>query len=69
MLKKIITGLDSKKAHGYDMMPMKLLHKCAKYIAPDIAKLINNSFSKRVFPGDLKFAEISSLFKRNDTLN
>ena len=48
---------------------MKLLHKYAKYIAPDIAKLINNFFSKCVFPDDLKFAEVSSLFKRNDVLN
>ena len=48
---------------------MKLLQKCAKYIAPDIAKLINDSFKKCIFPDDLKFAEVSSLFKRNDALN
>ena len=34
-----------------------------------MAKLINNSFSKCVFPDDLNFAEVSSLFKRNDALN
>ena len=68
-VENIINGYDSKKAHGYHKMPMKLLQKCAKYIAPDIAKLINNSFSKCVFPNDLKFAEVSSLFKRNDALN
>ena len=28
--------------------------------------LINNSFSKCIFPVDLKFAEVSSLLKRND---
>ena len=50
-------------------MPMKLLQKCVKYIAPDIAKLINDSFKKCIFPDDLKFAEVSSLFKRNDALN
>ena len=68
-VEKIINGFDSKKTHGYDKMPMKLLQKCAKYIAPDIAKLINNSISKCVFPDDLTFAEVSSLFKRNDALN
>ena len=47
---------------------MKLLQKCAKYIAPDIAKLINDSFKKCIFPDDLKFAEVSSLFKSNDAL-
>ena len=44
-VEKIINGFDSKKAHGYDKMPMKLLQKSANYIAPDIAKWINNSFS------------------------
>ena len=64
MLKKIINGFDGKKAHGNDKMPMKLLQECA-----NIAKLINNYFSKRIFPADLQFAEVSSLFKRNDALN
>ena len=50
-------------------MTRKFLQKCAKYIAPDIAKLINNSSSKGVFPDDLRFAEVSSLFKRNNALN
>ena len=39
-VKKIINGFNSRKAHGYDKVPMKLLQKCAEYIAPDIAKLI-----------------------------
>ena len=64
-VEKIIKGFDSKKAHGYDKLPMKLLQKFAKYIAPDIAELIISSFSKCV----LKFVEVSSLFKRNDALN
>ena len=66
---KIINCFDCKKAPGCDKMPMKLLQKCAKYIAPDIAKLINDSLKKCIFPDDLKFAEVSSLFKRNDALN
>ena len=37
--------------------------------SPDIAEYINNSSCKRIFPDDLKFAEMSSSFKRNDTLN
>ena len=28
-VEKIINGFNSKKAHGYDKMPMKLLQKCA----------------------------------------
>ena len=66
---QIIKGFDAKKAQGYDMMPMKLLQKSAPYIAPYIAKLVNNSFNKGVFPGDLKLAEVSSLFKKKDALN
>ena len=66
---KIINCFDCKKAPGCDKMPMKLLQKCAKYSAPDIAKLINDSLKKCIFPDDLKFAEVYSLFKRNDALN
>ena len=66
---QIIKGFDAKKAQGYDMVPMKLLQKSAPYIAPYIAKLVNNSFIKGVFPGDLKLAEVSSLFKTKDALN
>ena len=65
---KIINDFDSKKAQGYDRMPMKMLQKSAKYIAPAIANMINDSMSKCVFPDSLKFAEVSSLFKKKDTL-
>ena len=66
---KIINDFDGKKAQGYDRMPMKLLQKSAAYIASDIAKVINDSMIKCVFPDSLKFAEVSSLFKKKDTLN
>ena len=66
---KIINDFDGKKAEGYDRMPMKLLQKSAAYIASDIAKMINDSMTKCVFPDSLKFAEVSSLFKKKDTLN
>ena len=41
---KIINCFDCKKAPSYDKVPLKLVQKCAKYIAPDFAKLINASF-------------------------
>ena len=66
---KIINDFDGKKAQGYDRMPMKLLQKSAAYIASDIAKMINDSMTKCVFPDSLNFAEVSSLFKKKDTLN
>ena len=51
------------------MVPMELLQKSAQHIAPDIARLIKNSVMESIFPGDLKFAEVSSLFKKKDNLN
>ena len=66
---EIIRCFDGKKAQGYDMIPMKLLQKCAPYIAPEISKLVNNFIIKSVFPNDLKFAEVSSLFKKKDALS
>ena len=47
----------------------ELLQKCAQYIAHEIAKLVNNSFTKTSFPNDSKFAEVSSLFKKIDSLS
>ena len=51
------------------MMPIKLLQKCTPYIAHEIAKLVNKSFTKSSFPNDLKFAEVSSLLKKKDSLS
>ena len=65
---EVIHDFDGKKTQGYDRMPMKLLQKSAAYIASDIAKMINDSMTKCVFPS-LIFAEVSSLFKKKDTLN
>ena len=66
---EIIKCFDGTKAQVYDMMPMKLLQKCAPYIAPEISKLVNNSIIKSVFPNDLKFADLSFLFKKKDTFS
>ena len=46
---EIIKCFDGKKAQCYDMMPMKLLQKCAPYIAPEISILVNNSIIKMFF--------------------
>ena len=65
-ISKIIKSFDGKKTHGYDM---KLLQKSAPYIAFDISRFINKSLLESIFPYDLKFAEVSSLFKNKDNLN
>ena len=64
---KIINDFDGKKAQGYDRMPMKLLQKSAAYIASDIAKMINDSMTKCVFPDSLKYAEGNIISKTNYT--
>ena len=48
-ISNIIKSFDGKKAHGYDMVPMKLLQKSAQHIVPDIARLINNSLMESIF--------------------
>ena len=45
-----------------------MLQKLAKCIASAIAKTINDSMSKCDFCDSLKFAVVSSLFKKKDTL-
>ena len=49
-ISKIIKSFDGKKAHGYDMVPMKLLQKSAQHFVPDRARLINNSVISKGVP-------------------
>ena len=69
-ISKIIKSFDGKKAHGYGIDPYEFfLQKSEPCIAPDISRLINNSVLEIIFLSELKFAEVSSLFKKKDNLN
>ena len=65
---QILVTMNEKKATGCDGIPCKLLKIGAFPLAEILCNLINMSIDECVFPGLLKFAEISALFKKLDRL-
>ena len=58
-----------RKATGFDNIPGRLLKLAHESLSIPITFLINTSISQNVFPDDLKCAEVTPLFKKNDNLN
>ena len=65
---QILVTMNDKKSTGCDGIPCKLLKIGAFPLAEILSNLINMSIDECVFPGLLKFAEISALFKKLDRL-
>ena len=66
---KYIDNLDAKKAIGHDCLNAKFLKLCGFHIAKPYCALFNQCVSKSIFPTDMKLAEISPMFKKNDNLD
>ena len=67
-ISKIITSLDStKKSSG--VIPTKIVKLTNKEICKDLANCINESFKTNEFPNELKAADITPIFKKQDPLN
>ena len=61
--------INIRKATGYDNIPAKLLRLAQNELTHPIANLINNTMAMNTFPDQLKCAELSPLFKKEDNLN
>ena len=57
------------KSTEYDRIPPKLVKIAAKELSYPISNLINQSIRTSHFPDRLKFAEVSPLYKAQDSLN
>ena len=67
-MSKIITSLDStKKSNG--VIPTIIVKLANKEICMDLANCINESFKKNEFPNELKTADVTPTFKKEDPLN
>ena len=60
-----------RKATGYDNIPVKLLRLAQNELTHPIANLINYTMTMAIntLPDQLKCAELSPLFKKEDNLN
>ena len=69
-IEKIIQAINPKKAQGYDCIPPQTFKKLgAPAISHDMCHLIHESIDSSDFPDSLKLAEVSSQFKKGNSLS
>ena len=61
-----LKSLKINKSQGYDLIPAKIIKIGASVLASSLTNLINQSIVNCVYPDDLKRAEVSPLFKKDD---
>ena len=61
--------LDVKKAIGHDDLATKFRKICGAGVAKPFSQLFNICILSATFPTDMKLAEISPVFKKNDNLD
>ena len=66
---KQINKLSIKKATGYDGISPKIIKFAQPVITNPIKVLINKSIDQSIFPEKLKAAQVSPLFKKNNSLD
>ena len=64
-----IMELYSNKASGYDCIPPKTLKDSVSIVKDPLTQLFNTSVKDNLFPSDLKYANVSPLFKKDDNTN
>ena len=68
-LQQVILSTDSTKGTPVGDITVDMLKVTLDIHLSLITKFINLSFENGSFPDDLKFAEVSSIFKKNDDLD
>ena len=66
LVMKTINKLNTKKATGVDNLPPKILQVAAEAISAPLSNIFNKSIKNGQFSDDLKDAQVSPLFKKDD---
>ena len=66
-VRKEILNLSTKKATKNDDIPAKILKKSVDIYIKEITFIINDCIEKGIFPDDLKLADVSPIFKKEDS--
>ena len=64
-IKKLIQGLNPKKATGIDTIPPKLIKVAVEFLTPLLTKSISSSIEHNIFPDLAKTALVVPLDKGN----
>ena len=68
-MRKFITNLDGSKATPVGDIPTNMLKQTIDIHFPIMTQIINTSVENNCYPDDLKFAEVSPVFKKKDYLD
>ena len=68
-MEKEINNINPKKATTSNSIPPKILKKSSKVSARALHKLFNYSIEKSDFPQNLKLADITPVYEKNDPLD
>ena len=66
IIEQEILKLNGKKSAGPDTIPPKVIKDSIKVIKPQLTKLFNTSVTENCFPSNLKYGNISPIFKKGD---
>lgn len=66
---KTIKAMPSKKATGHDEIPISFIKKIRTKLIKPLSLLINRCILEKVFPDQMKKANITPLYKKKDKMN
>ena len=69
MVRNVLKNIDVKKSTGFDNIPPRIIKYSIDYLVPFLTSVINKCIDVCIFPSHLKYAEISSIHKKNDKLD
>ena len=65
-ISKSLKSLNPKKATGVDNIPPKILNCSAQSISVPLSRIVNKMIETNIFPDDLKKAQVTPLYKKDD---
>ena len=68
-MEKEVLQLKPKKSAGPDDIPPKIVKDSSTVLKATLTELFNTSVNENFFPSDLKYANVSPLFKKGDSTN
>ena len=68
-VKKELMNLSSKKVTRKGDIPAKILKDNLSVYTKELTTIINNCLKDSLFPNELKLADVSPVFKKDDDLN
>ena len=67
-VRKVILNMDEKKANLTGDIPAGILKVCVDSYISILTKILNTSLQRGYFPNQLKLAEVTPVFKKEDEL-